>query len=85
MKKYSESEIDKLFNIETCLFDNSKEDANHRAYEPTPYSVLDLIVDGEHYNVTEFQPFFRQKAANATVSHRESNEKSLEKQYIFII
>lgn len=47
MKKYSESEIDKLFNIETCLFDNSKEDANHRAYEPTPYSVLDLIVDGD--------------------------------------
>ena len=45
MKKYSESEIDKLFNIETCLFDNSKEDANHRAYEPTPYAVLDLLID----------------------------------------
>lgn len=37
--------IDDELNIETCVIDNTNEDSNHRAYEPTPYDVLDLIIE----------------------------------------
>lgn len=42
-----DKEIDKQFNIETCLRDDRMEDNEHRAYEPTPYDVLDLIIESE--------------------------------------
>lgn len=45
MNKDRELEIDAEFNIETCEFDNEREDANHRAYEPTPYDVLDELIE----------------------------------------
>lgn len=37
--------IDREFNIDTCGRDDLREDNEHRAYEPTPYDVLDLIID----------------------------------------
>lgn len=40
-----EDRIDKKYNIDTCGRDDLREDKDHRAYEPTPYDVLDLIVD----------------------------------------
>lgn len=41
----TDAEIDKKLNIDTCGRDDSREDNEHRAYEPTPYDVLDLIID----------------------------------------
>lgn len=41
----NEQRIDEKFNIETCQRDDKMEDNEHRAYEATPYDVLDLIVD----------------------------------------
>ena len=41
----TEKSIDEKFNIDTCGRDDSREDNEHRAYEPTPYDILDLIVD----------------------------------------
>lgn len=41
----NENKIDEQFHIDTCGRDDSREDNEHRAYEPTPYDVLDLIVD----------------------------------------
>lgn len=41
----TEQQIDRQFNIDTCGRDDSREDNEHRAYEPTPYDVLDLIID----------------------------------------
>ena len=40
-----EMKIDREFNIDTCGRDDLREDNEHRAYEPTPYDVLDLIID----------------------------------------
>lgn len=37
--------IDEKLHIDTCGRDDSREDNEHRAYEPTPYDILDLIVD----------------------------------------
>lgn len=41
----TEKMIDEKFHIDTCGRDDSSEDNEHRAYEPTPYDILDLIVD----------------------------------------
>lgn len=41
----TEIEIDRQFNIDTCGRDDIREDNEHRAYEPTPYDVLDLLID----------------------------------------
>lgn len=46
----TELEIDREFNIDTCGRDDSKEDKEHRAYEPTPYDVLDLLIDNDVIN-----------------------------------
>ena len=45
LMKMNDYMIDEEYNIETCICDNTKEDKNHRAYEPTPYDVLDLLVE----------------------------------------
>lgn len=41
----TEEQLDKQLNIDTCGIDKSCEDNEHWAYEPTPYDVLDLIID----------------------------------------
>lgn len=41
----TEKQIEEQFNIDTCGRDDSREDGNHRAYEPTPYDILDLLID----------------------------------------
>ena len=41
----TEERIDKEFNIETSKRDATKEDDHHRAYEATPYDVLDLLAE----------------------------------------
>lgn len=41
----TESLIDKNFNIDTCGRDDTREDKEHRAYEATPYDILDVIID----------------------------------------
>lgn len=43
--KSSEKFLDNKYNINTYERDDSSEDRDHRAYEPTPYNILDLIVD----------------------------------------
>lgn len=43
----TEREIDIKFNIETCKRDASSEDREHHAYEPTPYDILDMIIENE--------------------------------------
>ena len=49
-----EKDIDNELHIETCEFDDSKEDYNHRAYEPTPYNVLDLLIESEFISENDF-------------------------------
>lgn len=41
----TESLIDEKFNIDTCGRDDTREDKEHRAYEATPYDILDVIID----------------------------------------
>ena len=43
-----EREWDKKLNIDTIGRDASKEDAYHYPYEPTPYSVLERLVESEY-------------------------------------
>lgn len=43
-----EKDWDKKLNITTCGRDASKEDAYHYPYEPTPYSVLERLVESEY-------------------------------------
>lgn len=43
-----EKDWDKKLNITTCGRDASKEDAYHYPYEPTPYSVLERLVENEY-------------------------------------
>ncbi len=43
-----EREWDKKLNIDTVGRDASKEDAYHYPYEPTPYSVLERLVESEY-------------------------------------
>lgn len=45
MNKRDELALDNEYGIDTCGRDDSREDDNHRAYEPTPYDVLELIAD----------------------------------------
>lgn len=40
-----EKRIDEQYGIDTCGRDDSREDNEHRAYEPTPYDVLELIAE----------------------------------------
>ena len=40
-----EKRIDEQYGIDTCGRDDSREDTEHRAYEPTPYDVLELIAE----------------------------------------
>lgn len=37
--------LDNQYGINTCGRDDSREDNEHRAYEPTPYDVLELIAE----------------------------------------
>lgn len=57
MSRMTEQEIEETFGINTCGRDDSKEDSEHRAYEPTPYDILDLIVDSgfitRHDNIVD--------------------------------
>lgn len=46
--------IDEKFNIETCDRDDTMEDNEHRAYEPTPYDVLDLIIDSGYITSSDY-------------------------------
>ena len=41
----TEEQLDKQLNIDTCGIDKRCEDNEHHAYEPTPYDVLDLLID----------------------------------------
>ena len=43
-----EKDWDKKLNITTCGRDALKEDAYHYPYEPTPYSVLERLVESEY-------------------------------------
>ena len=43
-----EVKIDKAFKIETLGRDDYKEDEYHHPYEPTPYSVLERLVESEY-------------------------------------
>lgn len=48
MNKRDELALDNEYGIDTCGRDDSREDDNHRAYEPTPYDVLELIADSDY-------------------------------------
>lgn len=39
---------DLLLNIDTTGIDESKEDYHHNRYEPTPYTVLDRLIESEY-------------------------------------
>lgn len=43
--RLTEKDWDKKLNIDTCGRDASKEDDYHYPYEPTPYSVLERLVE----------------------------------------
>ena len=43
-----EKELEKTLNINTIEIDDSKEDFHHNRYEPTPYQVLDLLIESEY-------------------------------------
>jgi len=43
-----EKELEKILNINTIEIDDSKEDIHHNRYEPTPYQVLDLLIESEY-------------------------------------
>lgn len=45
----TEEKIDKKLGISTCGRFDKSEDDNHRAYEPTPYTVLDRLADSEYF------------------------------------
>lgn len=45
-----ETDLEKLLNINTIDIDDSKEDTHHNRYEPTPYKVLDLLIESEYIN-----------------------------------
>lgn len=45
MTNSEEKLIDEQYGIITCGRDDSREDNEHRAYEPTPYDVLDLLAE----------------------------------------
>ena len=45
MTNSEEKLIDEQYGIVTCGRDDSREDNEHRAYEPTPYDVLDLLAE----------------------------------------
>ena len=45
-----EIDLEKLLNINTIDIDDSKEDTHHNRYEPTPYKVLDLLIESEYIN-----------------------------------
>ena len=45
-----ELDLEKLLNINTIDIDDSKEDTHHNRYEPTPYKVLDLLIESEYIN-----------------------------------
>ena len=44
----TEKDWDEKLNIDTIGRDASKEDAYHYPYEPTPYSVLERLVESEY-------------------------------------
>ena len=45
-----EKELDKKLNINTIEIDDTKEDFHHNRYEPTPYQVLDSLIESEYIN-----------------------------------
>ena len=47
-KKSLDNSIDKQLKIQTTGRDDSKEDTYHHPYEPTPYSVLERLVESEY-------------------------------------
>lgn len=47
-KSNLENSIDKQLKIQTMGRDDSKEDTYHHPYEPTPYSVLERLVESEY-------------------------------------
>lgn len=49
----TETQLDKELNIETCDRDDRHEDNEHRAYEPTPYDVLDLLIDSGYIGASD--------------------------------
>lgn len=47
-KSNLENSMDKQLKIQTMGRDDSKEDTYHHPYEPTPYSVLERLVESEY-------------------------------------